>query len=213
MRRRQLMGIVLMVLLLAGVQGARADMKFLVGETISTGLWSIWDVYKDNIEAEDPALEVQDPWSSFAGVLFTTYYEFNHGSRVGGDVGPLSLVWIIELNGDGNWYYFALPLGVHYGFTILPRFNISPYFRVGVKYHIALGDYVNNSIPGPYGVIGVEFLRRRVVGFGFEIGYDGSQVELEEIGPTRLTMFGPVTTKDEKTVTCGGILAAGYARF
>ena len=74
--------------------------------------------------------------------------------------------------------YWDVPVGLSYGFTFIPSASISPYARVGVKYHIVGGDYVDKSTPGAFAAAGVEFFRKSVVGVGLEAGYDASEVQM-----------------------------------
>ena len=61
------------------------------------------------------------------------------------------------------------------------------------------GDYVKRSNMGFFGAFGVELLRKKKMGFGLEISYDGAEVEIEKrasyeygsvekIGPSKYMM-------------------------
>jgi hypothetical protein len=46
---------------------------------------------------------------------------------------------------------------------------------------LASGEYVKSSSSGFFGGVGVEFLRKRRVGFGLEISVDTAEIELEKV--------------------------------
>jgi hypothetical protein len=114
------------------------------------------------------------------GVTYNPYYQFNHGSRIGIDLGPAMFVYTEYIGpyyDEENWYY-CFPIKLSYGFTFIPRATVSPYARVGASAPFAGGDFVDGWSPGLFGAVGVEFSRKRAVGFGLEFGYDKSSVEL-----------------------------------
>jgi len=72
----------------------------------------------------------------------------------------------------------GLPLGLDLRYTFLRRGNISPYVRAGFKYIVAGGDWLDAGDPGLFGAAGVEFLRKKRVNFGVEVGYCSAEVEV-----------------------------------
>src|SRR5207302_2215664 len=65
-------------------------------------------------------------------------------------------------------------------YTFLRDRDVSPYVKVGGRYPIAGGDNISSSSrPGPYGGVGVEFLRSKRISYGIEFGYDASQVRVK----------------------------------
>ena len=142
------------------------DFRFQVGLSYVSGFGDIVDYYKDRLNADGSGVPI--------GLSLAPYYEFAHGSRLGVDLGPAA---ILMVNSDVK--YWDIPLALTYGFTFIPKSSVSPYVRGGVKYHIANGDDVDSSKPGIFGAAGVEFLRKSPVGVGLEVGYDGSEVEID----------------------------------
>lgn len=154
-----------------------ADFRFPLGLTYESGFQNVVDWYEDAIGAEvDFFLPV--------GLAFAPYVEFDHGSRIGLDIGPIAFISISEESYYGSDYessdetFWDVPVALSYGFTFIPRAKVSPFARVGIKQHIADGEAVESTSPGPFAAFGVEFGRQSAVGFGLELGYDGSEIEM-----------------------------------
>ncbi len=143
-----------------------ADFRFPVGLSFVSGTLDLKDYAEDRTDMDVFAFPV--------ALGISPYYQFAHGSQIWLDIGPSQLVMV-----DGDVDYWGVPVGLSYGFAFLPRSSFSPYARVGFKYPIAGGDWVESSSPGLFGAVGVEFMRKRMVGLGIELGYDGSEVEME----------------------------------
>lgn len=146
------------------------DWRFPVGLTFVSGLRDMADYVEDKLDADTESIPI--------GLSFAPYYEFSHGSRIGFDLGPGTIIMVEEKYGDGSdTLYWGVPVALTYGFTFIPRASVSPYARIGFKYYIAGGDWQDKSSAGVFAAAGVEFLRKKAVGVGFEIGYDGAEVE------------------------------------
>ncbi len=140
--------------------------RFPVGLSFISGMIDLQDYAEERTNLDVFGVPI--------GLGFAPYYQFAHGSRIGIDLGPAQIVLI-----DSSVEYWGVPLAVTYGFAFMPRSSFSPYARIGFKYPIAGGDWVESSSPGLFGAVGLEFLRTRIVGINFEVGYDGSEVEME----------------------------------
>ena len=152
----------------------KGDWRFPVGLTFVSGMRDMADFVEDEMDA-DTDLYVP------LGLSFAPYYEFAHGSRIGFDLGPGTIITIDDRYGDdADVPYWGVPVALTYGFTFIPRASVSPYARIGFKYHVAGGDWLDKSTPGVFVAAGVEFLRKKAVGVGFEIGYDGAEVAFED---------------------------------
>lgn len=134
--------------------------------TYLSSLYDVNDYYEQHMDG------YESDFVSPVALSFAPYYEFPFGLQIWGDLGPISAVI-----GDVN--YWNVPLGLGVGFAVLPKFNISPYVKIGVRYPIANGDDVEGSKVGPVFAAGVEFLRKKVVGILAEVAYDMSAVEFE----------------------------------
>ncbi len=165
--------------LILATSASADEWRFPVGPTFMSGFKKVYDFYKD-VEDADSGLMIP------VGISFTPYYEFTHGSMLGLEVGPISAVFMEERGSSSSTSvkYWAVPLGFTYGFMFMPSASISPFAKVGVKYHIVGGDYIDKSTPGFYGGAGVEFLRNKMVGISVELGYDSSEVTFGEGGYT-----------------------------
>jgi hypothetical protein len=127
------------------------------------------------------------------GIAFHPYYEFAHGSRIGIGFGPIGLIML-----DSDVVYTSVPLGLDYGFTFLPRAPVSPYARVGFRYHFVTGDYVEETQAGVFVAAGVELFRKGPVGVGVEVAYDG----------TTVTVMDDDFGGDEEEITPGGVVVS-----
>ncbi len=196
--RRMGMSIVAGVLM-AGMSEAADTWKFPVGLSYIDGFSDVVSYYEDRYGADASGYVP-------IGISFTPYYQFDHGSRLGVDVGPAGVVIV---TGGADSTYFDVPLALTYGFTFLPKASVSPYARGGIKYHIAGGDDVQDSKPGLFGAVGVEFMRQKRIGVQFEVGYDAAEVTLEG----ESSYYGGRYSSSEETITPGGLLVSVRAVF
>jgi hypothetical protein len=75
-------------------------------------------------------------------------------------------------------FNMTLPIGLDARYTFLRDKSVSPYLRAGFRYPLVSGDFLDNSQIGPFGAVGVEFWRNKGVGLGFEVAYDGSEIDV-----------------------------------
>jgi hypothetical protein len=212
MRNRILLGIVCVVAVLAGVlsqaddnvaQFDFAQWRFPVGISYISGFSDIVSFYEDEYGADA---------SGFVpiGLSCTPYYQFAHGSRIGFDLGPAGIVIV---TGGADAFYWDVPAALSYGFNFIPHGSVSPYARIGAKYHFAGGDNVEGSTPGAYAAVGVELLRKKKVGIQAEIGYDSSEVTLKRDSGDYDYHYGYRSYSREEKVTPGGVLVSVRAVF
>jgi hypothetical protein len=119
------------------------------------------------------------------GLTFDPYYEWDSGIGVGISVGPTAFMYVEEnyygynYSSENTHFSYAVPVGAFVRYTLFRDKTVSPYVRVGVRYPIAGGDNLGDSEVGPFGAIGVEFLRTKKVGVSVEVGYDASKVTVK----------------------------------
>jgi len=145
------------------------DSRFALGLTHVSGLENVMDIYESNMIAEGHYAYSEDYWP--VGISFHSYTEYDNGFGFGGNVGPLMIIY-------GGRDFSDIPVGLDFRYTFFPEASITPYVRVGGRYHIVSGSYVEDSIPGFFGGIGVDLLRNKKGGMGIEISYDASEIEL-----------------------------------
>jgi len=153
------------------------------------------DQVEENLEDEG---YTTDTFIWPVGLTVQPYYEYDFGLGVGFGLGPL-----VMLAGDAD--ATLLPVNACLRYAFMPRAKVTPYLRTGLSYIIASGDYIEGSSAGFIGAVGVEFLRHKRVGVGFEIGYDSAVVEMEDPRPT-----GPNGTTDINVV---GLIVSIQAIF
>lgn len=178
--------------------GSADEWRIHFGLSYVGGLSDVVDFYEREIE--DDGYEYDSTWEVPVGLSLGASYEFSHGSRIGLDLGPAYVIYVEEMGGDASYSHWDVPLGLSYGFTFVPDAETSPYVRAGLRYHVTDGDFVDSSDPGVFGAFGVEFMRSKPVGFGFEVGYDSSTV----------TLLGDVAAEEVET---GGLLVSVFADF
>jgi len=72
-----------------------------------------------------------------------------------------------------------LPVNFNLGYTILPKFNYSPYIKTAFLYRLAAAENIESRVPGLLIAMGMELFRKRAVGLGIEIGYDFSKIKFK----------------------------------
>ncbi len=157
------------------------DWRFPVGLTAMTGYSDVVDLHEDNLEAQGYSVDTSTYWP--VGVSFQPYLLLDNGMTVGGGLGPLAFIIMDKSSrrgDDEDADFYDVPINGCIGYTFLPTQDISPYVKGGLMYHIAGGGYVESVTPGLFGAVGVEFLRKRMVGVGLEISYDTSKIEFEK---------------------------------
>ncbi len=178
MRRASVLMVATAVVLSLTVVGGHAgDFKVPLGLSYVSGVGDITDIYETNLEAEGYSVNSVDDIP--VGLFVHPYYEWDCGVGVGFGLGPIMMI-------IGDAFFIDVPLGVDVRVSLPSRFKVSPYVFTGVRVHLATGDYVEDTVPGIYGGVGVSFMRNRGVGMGIEVGFDTSSIELE----TQDTVYG-----------------------
>ena len=118
------------------------------------------------------------------GLTLDPYYEWDNGIGVGISVGPTAFMVVQEkyfgyYYSENTEFSYAVPVGGYLRYTLFRDKNFSPYIRAGVRYPIAGGDNLGSPQVGPFGAVGVEFLRTKKVGVSVEVGYDASKVTVK----------------------------------
>ena len=155
------------------------DWRFPVGIAYASGIPNVLDA----IESQNFALE--NEFVLPVGLVFSPYAEFSFGLGVGLTVGPPSIILIDADYYDGfnswntDYASFVIPIGADLRYAFLRKSNVSPYVRIGLRYPIIAGDFLDGSTPGFYGGVGIEFLRQKRIAFGIEAGYDSSEIEVK----------------------------------
>ncbi len=106
------------------------------------------------------------------GIAASPYYRFESGLFIWGGIGPVSAIL-------GNVSYWNVPIGAGAGFFILPAASVSPYAKLGARFPIAGGDYVDSKSPGIVASAGVEVMHTKRVSIVVEVGYDTSSVSFK----------------------------------
>ena len=156
----------------------------------------IVDQYEDNLAADGFTTDSADGIP--VGISIQPYYEFDSGLGVGVGIGPYMIIY-------GDVDFFNLPVNLSARYALMSKSNTSVYLRAGVSHNLASGDYVEDSQVGFLGALGVEFMRKKMVSLGVEVGYDSSTIELED-----RTTSNPNDTKEYEPV---GFMVSVFAVF
>ena len=153
------------------VAGARAD-EWTVGPGIAyvKNINHVIDIYEADTRAQGKTVDVSKALP--IGVSFDADYQMDNGVRIGAGIGPY-----FRLSGDVK--HFELPINGTLGYLFLPEQQVSPYIRGGVVYHIASGDFYENSTPGVLVGGGIDFARRSKLSGTVELTFDASKIELD----------------------------------
>lgn len=162
----------------AGASCAQAGWHFPVGFGYASGFSNVVDVMEDSFGYEFK-------WEFPLGPVFSPYYEFENGFGMGASLGP-GLGFTVDEDGDddADSLELIIPLGLDARYAYSFGGDHAVFARAGLRATAAFGDYLDSGDPGLYGGLGMEFYRSRVVGFGFEIGYDSSEIEISRGGQT-----------------------------
>ena len=181
---------ILLILLLYAHGVMAAHFRFPCGFTNRSGYEKIINTYKENLCAEGLSPVSEDSFP--LALSFSPYIQFDNGCGIGSSFGPFMLIF-----GDAD--FIDIPFRLELRYTFAPQGKASSYIRTGASFHITRGDYVKRSNNGFFGAFGVEFFRKKKMGFGLEISYDAAEVEIEKrsfseyggtetIGPSKYMM-------------------------
>lgn len=145
--------------------GSSTGWNFQIALSYAGGLNDL----SDTIEEHNPLYDLDTLIP--VGISFYPYYEFSNGVGVGMEIGPA----IVGL-GDANFYVVPLSLDLRY--TFMRDSKVSPYIRTGVQYAFAGGDFIETGDVGFYAKAGLEFGHSSNFGWGLEVGYSSSTVEV-----------------------------------
>jgi hypothetical protein len=168
---------------------AGSDTKLHVeaGITYSSGVSNVVDQIQEN-----HGFDRSSEWP--VGLRLSVYAKQSNGFAFGAGIGPWTVIRIEDrdyrrrhhrYDDDDEWNYIVpVCADVRYFFTTSGAFE--PFVRAGIVYPITSGDYIGSSTPGPLVAVGAQVWDSRYVAIGFEVGYDGSQVEVKG-GPLHRT--------------------------
>ena len=158
----------------SNVWASQWKLEFGVG--LLPGISDIVDLHKDNLRQEGNS--VSEVGSSLPfGYFIQSHLQFDNGFGVGGGLGPIMLIV-----GTSDILFVNLPVEFDVSYAYVPASgNLSPYARIGLRKNFASGDYVEASKAGPFGAVGVEFLRKSKVNFAIEVAVDRSKIEFQDL--------------------------------
>lgn len=176
-KMKKFTGFVLMAILVLfsnGVAIASDGWNVSIGLNYVSGLDELVDQYELNLENEG---YVVDTTQIPVGLAVTPYYQFKNGMQISAGFGP-----IVVIAGDRD--HFELPLRLGVGYSLFSDSAVSPYIRGGVSYHVASGDYVDDTSVGFFGAVGVELIKFGNSGssMGIEASVDTAEVDVDVIG-------------------------------
>jgi hypothetical protein len=188
---------IVMAFLFSGIPVHAEEWRFPVGVSYVRGLTDVRNDYRNSLEAQGYAVgtNTERPF----GVSFQPYVQFDNGFGIGGALGP----YLSSQTPVANFY--ALPVGLDIRYTFAPAADTSPYVRVGGRYNLAMGKFVEHASAGLFGAVGVEFFRKKTAGVALELAYDASTVKLKE--------YQDSTNYRTETVRPSGFLAGIFAVF
>ena len=148
-----------------------------LGLSYVSGFGYFMDVMENNKEVQ--GYEVESSQLPIE-ITYNPYYQLDNGLGFGIGIGPVQFITIDYASNIDHIELFSLPISADVRYNFLKNSNISPFARASLAYNIVSGDYVDSSKPGFSGGIGIEFFQHSIVGFGFEVSYNTSEVEMEK---------------------------------
>lgn len=186
-----------MVVLFAGSFAHAGEWRLPIGFSYVNGLTEVRSVYKNNLEAQGYSVDI-DTTRPF-GISLQPYVQFDNGFGIGGAIGPYLSIQSPIAN------FYAVPVGLDVRYMFTPKADSSAYVRVGGKYNLARGEFVERSTPGLFGAIGYELFRKKPVGIALELAYDTSNVTLKN--------YQNSTNYNDKTVQPSAFMAGFFVVF
>ncbi len=166
---RRFLCVIIILAVPATASAGSGTWRYALGYCFLNNVNELKHSYK-NLSKE--ASDGDDIYNTSINLSFQPYYQFQSGFRAGAGAGPL----IIFL---GDAHHVQIPVNVTFGYSFFPDSTFCPYFRAGISYHMASGDFYSDSSPGLYGGIGVEIFNTKPVHLGFECVYDAAKVTLD----------------------------------
>lgn len=154
--------------------GSEEGMHFSAGLSYVDGFRDLGDTIEDRLD--DAGYSIDQGFVPI-GLELRTHYMFEHGSMIGFDVGPIGLVIVDVVGGpnDGTYTHTDIPVGVSYGYMLLPKARVSPFARAGLKAHIGVGDFRTGTEMGAVVGGGLSILNDKAVQVQFEVAYDTTE--------------------------------------
>jgi len=143
--------------------------NFALGYSFLTNVDELKDTYKYLSVTQGDGDHV---YNLSVGITFNPYRQFANGIRIGPGVGPLILIL-------GDAHHVEVPVNMTIGYSFFSDADFSPYFKTGISYHIASGDYLADSTPGFFGGLGLEILNQDKQHLGIEAAYDAAIIKTE----------------------------------
>ena len=135
------------------------------------------DIHRSNLQAEnldDTDFETALNW----GYFYQPYYLYDNGFAWGlGIATPTGII--------AEEIFFNIPLHVDVRYFISAGSDFTAYLRAGVRYNVAIGEYVEGSEPGAIAGIGLLFHWNQQTKIGIEYVDDNSEVEIRDIANNR----------------------------
>lgn len=160
------------ILILAVPATVKADCdawRFALGYSFLNNVDELKDSYK-NLSKD--AGDGNDIYNTSINISFQPYYQFENRWRAGAGVGPLILFL-------GDSQHIQVPVNLTMGYSFFQKSDYSAYFKAGISYHIASGDFYSDSSPGFYGGIGFVIFKTKRVHLGLEAAYDAAEIALD----------------------------------
>jgi hypothetical protein len=185
------------VVLFAGSSAHAGEWRFPIGFSYVNGLTDVRSDYRNNLEAQ--GYSVDDDTTRPFGISLQPYVQFDNGFGIGGAIGPYLSIQSPIAN------FYAVPVGLDVRYMFTPNADSSAYVRVGGRYNVAGGKFVEHSTPGLFGAIGYEFFRKKTVGTALELAYDTSNVTLKN--------YQNSTNYNNETVRPSAFMASVFVIF
>ncbi len=154
---------------------------WVIAPTYVSGFNQVVEIYNHNIEEQGHKLDEESSGLPVA-VVFSPYYQFESGFRIGGRIGPLMYYLGIIDDEDDEYHFAAYPIAVNAGYTfpVGSDDSKSVFIKGGVSKLNARGDFVESEAFGISAAGGMEFMRDRKVSIGFEGGFDIASAKLRK---------------------------------
>lgn len=135
------------------------------------------DIHRSNLQAEnidDTDFETALNW----GYFYQPYYLYDNGFAWGlGIATPTGII--------AEEIFLNTPLHVDVRYFISAGAEFTAYIRAGIRYNVAIGEYVEGTNPGSILGVGLLFNWNEQTKIGIEYVDDNSEVEIRDVANNR----------------------------
>ena len=135
------------------------------------------DIHRQNLKYEAKT-DTDVTAAMDSSYFYQPYYLYDNGFALGLGIAVSSAIIADEI-------FLNMPVHADVRYFISPATKISAYVRAGMRYNLAIGEYVDGSKPGVIAGLGILYQWNKNVQIGFEYVDDASEIEYKDLTNNR----------------------------